>query len=163
MNHNFRLVLCLCAVIAFSGCGKDPLAGKGKGGPSGDGRTETPGLDSNEKNFDPGLVAAYKVLQTAREQRNLDAYRAAFMNSPGEEGMELYTETATAQLARIQFQFQVQEISGDRATLKVKEKVEERDSKNPKGDVHVLNIGLDLSLAKSAGSWKILSLKVDWK
>lgn len=161
MNHNFRLVLCLCAILALPGCGKDPMAGKG--GPSGDHRTETPGLDSNEKDFDPGLVAAYKVLQTSREQRNLDAYRAAFAGSPGDDGMELFTETATAQLARIQFQFQVQDISGDRATLRVKEKIEERDPKNPKGDVHVLNLDLEMSLVKSAGSWKIASIKVDWK
>lgn len=136
---------------------------KGKGKPSGDGRTETPSLDSNEKNFDSGLVAAYKAIQKSREERNESAYRAAFAGSPGETGDELYAETTTPQLARIQFQFQKQDISGDRAVLHVKEKVEERDPKNPKGDVHVTNIDLVLSLAKSAGSWKIVSLKVDWK
>ena len=138
------------------------MAGKGPGGESPPSRPDER-MATNAEKFDSGLVAAYERLVAARERRDEKAFRGAFQGGADAASFELYSESVTPRLLRIQHQFQNQDIQGDRATLVVKERIEERDPKDPKGEVHGQEAAVTATLVRTGGAWVVSALQVDWK
>lgn len=152
------LALVLLAA-ALAGCGKDPFAGRKKDNGGQHAPIESIDLATDADKFDTGLVRAYEKLVTARGKRDAAAWKSAFAAAPGEEADSLFEESTDPKVTKIHYQFQQAEAAGDRATMRVKEVLEERD---PKG---VLNseVTVTATLVKSGGAWKIEALKADWK
>jgi hypothetical protein len=134
------------------------MAGK-QGGPGDDG-PKSP--DTNERDFDAGLVAAHKDLLKALVARDEGAFRACFAGDPGEGGTEFFSEVATPRLARMMSRYEKQDIRGEEATLAVTERIEERDPLDPRGEVNAQNVKVTYGLTKTGGSWKMKSLRADW-
>lgn len=153
-----RRIAILFAAAALAGCGKDPFAGRGKD----DGGKRTPleskVLATNAENFDRGLVAAYEGLVAARQKRDAAAWKKAFSGSSEADG--LFEESTDPVVARIHHQYVAQNIDGDRASLTVKEIIEERDEK---GSMNNTNVTVKAGLLRVGGEWKFETLKAEWK
>jgi hypothetical protein len=146
--------------VALSGCGKDPFAGKLK--PPGE-RPTGPEIATEAEKFDPGLVAAYEELVKARRERNLTRWTGGFAGEAGSGAAELWDESTTARVVAIRHKYTKEEISGDRATLVVVERIEERDPKDPKSEVHAQEVTVTATLVRAGGAWKALALRADWR
>lgn len=154
-----RATALLLLAAALSGCGKDPFAGRKKSG------EKRPPIESRElatdaEKFDRGMVDAYEKLVAARGKRDAAGWKAAFAGAPGEDAASLYEETTDPKVVRILHQFQKADAAGDRATMTVKEIIEERD---PKGGVLNSEVTVTATLVRTGGAWKVEALKADWK
>jgi hypothetical protein len=147
-------------VAALAGCGKDPFAGKKQNNDGKHAPIDSVVLETDGEKFDRELVGAYERLVAARASRDTGAWKAAFVAAPGEEAESLYTESTDPKVAKIHHQFQKADADGDRATMTVKEIIEERD---PKGNVLNSEVIVTATLVKSGGAWKVEALKADWK
>ncbi len=144
---------------ALSGCGKDPFAGRKKDGEKRP-PIESRDLPTDAEKFDRELVGAYEKLVAARGKRDAAGWKAGFAGAPGGDAESLYEETTDPKVVRILHQFQQADAAGDRATMTVKEVIEERD---PKGGVLNSEVTVTATLVKNGGAWKVETLKADWK
>ncbi|MCC6738907.1 MAG: hypothetical protein IT452_07655 [Planctomycetia bacterium] len=150
-------ILLVAAVLA--GCGKDPFAGRKKDGEKRP-PIESRDVPTNAERYERGVVDAYERLVIARGKRDAAGWKAAFAGEPGEDAASLYEETTNAKVVRIHHQFQGAEVAGERATVTVKEIVEERD---PKGGVFNSEVTVTATLVRTGGAWMVEALRADWK
>ncbi|NUN49620.1 MAG: hypothetical protein HUU15_12405 [Candidatus Brocadiae bacterium] len=155
-------VLWVLVAGILAGCGQDPLEGRRKKSGS-DALSAGPDLETGAGAMDPGLVAAWEVLVAARVGRDREGYLRGFAGGPGEDGESLFEESTNVRVVRLQRQYREQTLGADEARLVVRERIEERDPKNPEGQIHGQEVIVTATLVRAGGVWKVRGLKADWR